>query len=64
MKPEQILQFLEDFRNLYSYDKSQSTKLISIKVKENLLQAFKAKARLHGVPYQTQIKRLMEEWMR
>ncbi len=64
MKPEQILQFLEDFRNLHSYDKSQSTKLISIKVKENLLQAFKAKAKLHGVPYQTQIKRLMEEWMR
>jgi predicted DNA binding CopG/RHH family protein len=64
MKPEQILQFLEDFRNLHSYDKSQSTKLISIKVQENLLQAFKAKARLHGVPYQTQIKRLMEEWMR
>jgi predicted DNA binding CopG/RHH family protein len=64
MRPEQIIQFLEDFRDLHSYDKSRRTKLISIKVQENLLQAFKAKAKLHGIPYQTQIKRLMEEWMR
>jgi len=64
MKPEQILQFLEDFRMLHLRDKSERTRLISIKVPENLLQAFKAKAKLHGVPYQTQIKRLMQEWMR
>lgn len=64
MRPEQILQFLEDFRNLHSYDKSQRTKLISIKVPENLLNAFRAKAKVTGTPYQTQIKRLMEEWMR
>jgi predicted DNA binding CopG/RHH family protein len=64
MKPEQILQFLEDFRNLHFDAKSQRAKLISIKVPENLLQAFKAKAKLHGIPYQTQIKRLMQEWMR
>ena len=64
MRPEQIIQFLEDFRNLHSYDKSRRTKLISIKVQETLLQAFKSKAKLHGVRYQTQIKRLMEEWIR
>jgi predicted DNA binding CopG/RHH family protein len=64
MGPEQILQFLEDFRNLHSYDKSQRTKLISIRVPENLLNAFRAKAKVTGIPYQTQIKRLMEEWMR
>jgi predicted DNA binding CopG/RHH family protein len=64
MRPEQIIQFLEDFRNLHSYDKPHRTKLISIKVQDNLLQAFKAKAKIHGIPYQTQIKRLMEEWMR
>jgi hypothetical protein len=28
-----------------------------------LLEAFKAKARLHDVPYQTQIKRLMMDWL-
>jgi len=64
MRPEQILQFLEDFRNLHSYDKSQRTKLFSIKVPENSLNAFRAKAKVNGTPYQTQIKRLMEEWMR
>lgn len=64
MGPEQILQFLEDFRNLHSYDKSQRTKLTSIRVPENLLNAFRAKAKVTGIPYQTQIKRLMEEWMR
>lgn len=64
MKPEQILQFLEDFRNLHSCEKSQRTKLISIKVPENLLNAFRAKAKVSGIPYQTQIERLMEEWTR
>lgn len=64
MKSEQILQFLEDFRLLHFDAKSQRTKLISMKIPENLLQAFKAKAKLHGIPYQTQIKRLMEEWLR
>ena len=64
MRPEQILQFLEDFRNLHSYDKTQRSKLISIKVPENLLNAFRAKAKVSGIPYQTQIKRLMEEWLR
>ena len=64
MKPEQILQFLEDFRNLHFHSISQRTKLISIKVPENLLNAFKAKAKVNGIPYQTQIKRLMQEWMR
>jgi predicted DNA binding CopG/RHH family protein len=32
-------------------------------VSEPLMAAFKAKARLHGVPYQTQIKNLMQAWM-
>ncbi|MGB7293260.1 MAG: CopG family antitoxin [Thermodesulfobacteriota bacterium] len=64
MKQEQILQFLEDFRTFHFQTKSQSTRQISIKVPENLLQAFKAKAKIHGIPYQTQIERLMEEWTR
>jgi predicted DNA binding CopG/RHH family protein len=64
MRPEQIVQFLEDFRTLHLQDKSQRTRLISIKIPENLLNVFKAKAILQGIPYQTQIKRLMQEWMR
>ncbi len=57
----EILEFLEDFRCLHS-GKSKS-KLISLKVQEPLLNAFKTRARLHGIRYQTQIKVLMEEWV-
>lgn len=63
MEPEQILRFLEEFRLVHSRTKTQRSRLISIKVPEELLEAFKAKSRLHGVPYQTQIKRLMKEWL-
>lgn len=63
MTPEQILQFLDDFRILHgSIDKSKS-KLISIKVPENLLNTFKTKSKLEGTLYQTQIKKLMKDWV-
>jgi len=62
MKPEQILQFLEDFQKLHAPATSKS-RLISLKVPENLLEAFKTKAQLSGTPYQTQIKRLMKSWL-
>lgn len=62
MTPEQILQFLEDFRQL-SELKIEKCQLISLRVEPSLLKAFKAKAKLHDVPYQTQIKRLMREWV-
>ena len=39
------------------------SRLISMKVPEPLLEAFKTKARLTGIPYQTQIKRLMNAWL-
>jgi predicted DNA binding CopG/RHH family protein len=64
MTPEQILQFLENFRTLHYESKPQKSILISIKVPDNLLNAFKTKAKLHEIPYQTQIKKLMEEWLR
>jgi predicted DNA binding CopG/RHH family protein len=61
MTPEQILQFLEDFRSLHQ--RPGKSRLISLKVPEALLAAFKVKARLSGAPYQTQIKRLMTQWL-
>ena len=61
MTPEQILQFLEDFRNLHQ--PASRSRLISLKVPESLLTAFKVKAKLGGTPYQTQIKRLMSQWL-
>jgi predicted DNA binding CopG/RHH family protein len=39
------------------------TRLISLKVPEDLLDAFRTKAELHGVRYQTQIKKLMRRWL-
>jgi hypothetical protein len=64
MKPDQIVRFLEDFRRLYGQKAPPAkSRLISLKVPEPLLEAFKAQALLSGVPYQTQIKTLMSRWL-
>jgi len=63
MTPDQIIRFLDDFRQLHGAPMHSKSKLISIKVPENLLNAFKAKAALARVPYQTQIKILMKAWV-
>ena len=63
MNPEQIVQFLDGFRALQSSGAMAKSRLISMKVPEPLLEAFKIKARLSGIPYQAQIKRLMAAWL-
>lgn len=62
--PAQILTFLEQYRLLQGAEpvKPQS-RLISMKVPEDMLQAFRSKCELSGAKYQTQIKRLMHEWL-
>ena len=62
LTPDQILQFLEDFRQL-SEIKHEKCTPISVRIDPSLLTAFKAKAKLCNVPYQTQIKKLMREWV-
>ncbi|MFT7525553.1 MAG: putative DNA binding CopG/RHH family protein [Arenicella sp.] len=62
MSTDEIVSFLDDYRKIHGGQPSVS-KLISIKVPQNLLDAFKAKARLTGTPYQTQIKMLMRDWI-
>lgn len=62
LSPDQILRYLDDFRRLHASTPPVS-KLISLKIPEDLLSAFKAKARLAGTPYQTQIKALMKAWV-
>lgn len=62
LSPEDIVRFLDDFRKLHAAANTRS-RLVSLKVPEPLLAAFRTKARLHGVPYQTQIKNLMRAWV-
>ncbi len=60
--PEAILEFLESFRLMD--DSSGKSKLISIKVPLSLLEGFRRKCELEQIRYQTQIKKLMEQWLR
>jgi predicted DNA binding CopG/RHH family protein len=62
MTSDQIIQFLDDFRRLHG-GRPATSKLISLKVPEDLLSAFKTKAALSNTPYQTQIKALMKTWV-
>ncbi len=59
--PEQVLTFLENYRQMQGGE--DKSKLISIKVPESLLSAFRQKCELHGLKYQTQIKQLMRDWL-
>ncbi len=58
---EAILEYLENFRLMQQ--PKDKTRLISIKVPESLLEVFKAKSGLHQIKYQTQIKKLMLDWV-
>ena len=59
-----ILEFLENFRLLTDPRAQLPSKLISMKVPEPLLSAFRFKCDQRGIRYQTMIKRLMEEWLK
>ncbi|MYD99617.1 MAG: hypothetical protein F4X98_19810 [Gammaproteobacteria bacterium] len=62
LSPDDIARFLENFKRIHGTANSRS-RLISLKVPEALLAAFKTQARLRGIPYQTQIKNLMRLWL-
>jgi predicted DNA binding CopG/RHH family protein len=58
---EAILEYLENFRLMQQ--SNDKTRLISIKIPESLLASFKTKSALHDIKYQTQIKKLMRDWL-
>jgi hypothetical protein len=62
MSPDEVVEFLENFRLLRGGEPLAS-RLISLKVPQVLLDAFKQGCRLAGVRYQTQIKTLMSDWL-
>lgn len=59
--PDAIVEFLESFRLIHQ--PASRSKLISMKVPEPLLTSFRRKCEIEGIKYQTQIKKLMEEWL-
>lgn len=64
---EFLLQRLENLRFYQQLEEKKElgkSKLISMKVPEPLLEAFKQKSQVLGVPYQTQIKVLMKDWLK
>lgn len=63
MTPEQILEFLENYKILVS-EIPEKCQLISMKIEPSLLNTFKRKASLNGIPYQTLIKKLMRDWVK
>lgn len=63
MTPEQIVRFLEDFRSLRGPQRTIKSRLISMKVPEDLLASFKDRCQARGTPYQAQIKVLMRDWL-
>lgn len=63
INPSDIIEFLESFRELQAGMTRGKSRLISIKIPEALLTAFKLKAAREKTPYQTQMKRLMMEWL-
>lgn len=62
MTSDQIIEFLENYRMLFSTI-SEKSQLISLKIEPSLLRAFKRRSELEGIPYQTQIKKLMKKWL-
>jgi len=64
LSAEQIVSYLEDFRIVNMPLKKPVSKLISIKIETDLLETFKTKARLDGVPYQSRIKEIMRDWLK
>lgn len=63
--PDQVAQFLEDFRLLHEQMHLPSKSvLISIRIDERLLKLFRFKAEAEGKKYQTKIKELMLAYLK
>ncbi|NDC39741.1 MAG: hypothetical protein EBZ48_17165 [Proteobacteria bacterium] len=64
LTPTAIAKYLEEFRLLQAErDQVGPSKLISLKVPQRLLKAFRGRCELEGVRYQTKMKALMREWL-
>jgi len=57
------IEWLEAMRELNKAKKVQKSKLITMKIDPDLLNAFKLKCKIENRPYTTKIKELMEEFL-
>lgn len=67
LSPDLIIKRFENLRFYHHLEAKKDmgkSKLISMKIQPPLLNAFKEKAEFLGVPYQTQIKTLMKDWLK
>jgi len=62
MNHAEIAKFLDDYRKIHG-GRSSKSKLISIKIPEDMFESFKTKAKLNCIPYPPLIKRLMRDWL-
>jgi predicted DNA binding CopG/RHH family protein len=58
---DQAALFVEDFRRTV-FGQDQKAKAISLRVPENILNAFRLKAQSKGQKYQSAIVELMRQW--
>jgi predicted DNA binding CopG/RHH family protein len=59
----EIVRFIENYKRMLDPRAQRRSKLISIKIPEPLLAAFRYKAESERTPYQTKIKELMLEYL-
>ncbi len=62
MTPTQIAVFLDEYQSIF-FSNEGNKKLISMRVPEVLLGAFKKKCHLTEQPYQRKIVNLMRQWI-
>jgi predicted DNA binding CopG/RHH family protein len=59
----EVMNFIENYKRMLDPRAKKRSKLISIKIPEPLLEAFRYKAEREKTPYQTKIKQLMMEYL-
>jgi hypothetical protein len=63
LNPNQILEFLDNFQQVV-HGKDKPTKLISLRVPENILESFKILTKEKNQKYQSVIVQLMRDWIK
>lgn len=60
---DEALQFLDSFHNMIS-NKDEPSKLISLRIPENILRSLKIKAKYEGKKYQSMIIQAIREYLK